>query len=71
MPRLLPLGLLILMALVLGSSCFIDNRPRRARSCPPSYHWNGDRCVHNSARGKGHYKQKKHKKHKNKKHRRR
>jgi hypothetical protein len=63
MRRWIPFGLAILIGLLIGMGCVIDNR-RRGRACPPSYHWNGARCVHNSFKGKHHGKHKKHKKHK-------
>lgn len=52
--------LLFLMATL--SACLVRTGPRHshrgshAKSCPPSYHWSGGACVHNSNRGKGHHK---------------
>lgn len=62
MRALILCAVLLATSIPIGAGCIIDNRPRRGRtyreaprSCPPAYHWNGNRCVHN---GRGHGKHK-------------
>ncbi len=61
MRGLIPIVLLLAFGISVTASCVVrDGRPgrtvvRERRSCPPSYHWEGNDCVHN---GKGHNKHK-------------
>jgi hypothetical protein len=52
-----PFAALVALALLLPTTgCLVrtrtSSRQSNARSCPPSYHWEGGDCVHNG-RGRG------------------